>query len=481
MTIPRVLVIAGSDSSGGAGIEADSRVLAVHGVYSMTATTALTIQNTLGVQDVIVTAPENVRRMIKANIEDIGCDAVKIGMLASAETVKVVAETLKELDVRTIVLDPVMVSTSGSQLLPGDAVRNLRELLIPMCTVLTPNIPEATLLLRDADIHYKAPTNLADLERLAKQVHTLGAKSILLKGGHLPLTNALEKATVECEKEITADIFYDGATLTTIQSPYLPSTSTHGTGCSLGSAITAHLARSHTLPHSIRSSIAYINEGIRSAVPLGHGSGPINHFHTSYHLPFTRGHFLPYILTHPDVTQPWHNFTHHPFTTALALATLPLPTFKTYLIQDYLYLTHFARSHALAAYKTTKFPRISAGATIVAAIETEMKLHLSYCVDEFGMSVDEITGADESQACVAYSRFVLDVGASQDWLALQLALLPCLVGYRVVADRLANLDGRVEKSRYWRWVENYAADEYKVAVDMGVGESMMISLFVVCV
>ncbi|KAL2400994.1 Hydroxymethylpyrimidine/phosphomethylpyrimidine kinase THI21 [Exophiala dermatitidis] len=495
MAIPTVLVIAGSDSSGGAGLEADQKVLTAHGCHAMTATTALTAHNTLGVDDVHVTPPTFVGKQIHACLTDIPCDAVKIGMLASAETIRVVADSLEKHQVSTIVLDPVMVATSGAQLLPGDAVRNLRERLLPMTTLLTPNIPEATLLLRDADVQYKSPSSLDDLKTLAKMVHQLGPRAVLLKGGHMPLTREYIKATNEDDRAVTVDVLYDGHNYTLIESQFLQSKNTHGTGCSLASAIAGNLAQMKRkqqhkqrksqqqqqqdlssdldlLPTAVRLAVYYVTTGIKTSHPnLGHGSGPINHFHNIQIQPFSRGHFIEYLLNHPRVAPSWQKYTHHDFATQLARGTLPETLFKNYLVQDYLYLTHFARTNALAGYKSRNMADISASAHIILHIEREMALHLGYCA-EFGISKQDLEHPNrkESLACVAYSRYVLDVGNTEDWLALQVALAPCLIGYGETAKRLVGDKERKtteQGNRYWRWVENYVAEDYQEAVRVG--------------
>ena len=381
-----------------------------------------------------------------------------------------------------------MVATSGAQLLPGNAVRSLRERLLPITTLLTPNIPEATLLLGDADIQYKSPSNVDDLKALAKTVYGLGARAVLLKGGHMPLTKDYTKADTDEEKAVSVDILYDGTDYTVIESKYLTSKNTHGTGCSLASAIASNLALQksksikESLPSATALAVRYVSTGILTSHPsLGHGSGPINHFHNVQSLPFSQGHFISYLLAHPTVASVWEKYTHHPFATAMARGTLPEPLFKNYLVQDYLYLTHFARTHALAAYKSRTMPAITASANIILHIEREMALHLAYCA-EFGISKADIEHPSqrESLACVAYSRYVLDVGQSEDWLALQMALAPCLIGYGVTASRLhGEKESRTTAmgNRYWRWVENYVADDYREAMRVGSGESKNLYLY----
>ncbi|CAI7667732.1 unnamed protein product [Penicillium pancosmium] len=467
MSVKRVLVIAGSDSSGGAGLEADQRVLAAHGVYALTATTGLTAQNTLGVQDIFVVPAEFVRKQINAGLEDVGTDVVKLGMLSSAETIDVIAETLQAHKLPPIVLDPVMISTSGSQLLPEKAVKELRTKLLPLTTVLTPNIPEAQLLIKDAGDEASEPTDLAGMISLAKQIRSLGPKAVLLKGGHLPLTKDHKTAPNPQDGTIVVDILVDENTTTLFETEFLISKNTHGTGCSLASAIAANLAQGKDMIRAVRNAVRFVEVGIKTSTDLGKGSGPINHFHSMYTMPFAPGRFIEYVLDRPDVQPVWQKFTHHEFVEGLGQGTLPLDRFKEYLVQDYLYLVQFARSNALASYKAKTMDSIAASAQIVLHIQREMALHLDYCAS-FGLSKEEIEAHSETIACTAYSRYILDVGQSEDWLALQMALAPCLIGYGAIARRLHSEDGTLRKgNQYWKWIENYVAEDYTEAVRLG--------------
>jgi hydroxymethylpyrimidine/phosphomethylpyrimidine kinase / thiaminase len=179
-----------------------------------------------------------------------------------------------------------MVSTSGAQLLPGNAVRILRERLLPITTLLTPNIPEAVLLLRDADNDVKNPSSLDEAKVLAKQIHGLGPKAVLLKGGHIPLAKDYSKPKSKDDASVVVDILYDGFDYTLVEAEYSFSKNTHGTGCSLASAIAANMASGEEMPAAVRGACRYVEAGIRTSKDLGKGNGPINHFHSSYHLPF---------------------------------------------------------------------------------------------------------------------------------------------------------------------------------------------------
>lgn len=406
-------------------------------------------------------------------------------MLASAATVETVADKLAEWKAQVpgagrVVLDPVMVSTSGHQLLPGDAVRGMLGRLVRGVEIVTPNVPEAVLMLKEgseADEEVRSPGDLEGLKALASMVHgKLGPKAVLLKGGHVPLCRregALVKATAEEEREVMVDVLYDGATFELIESAYVKSRNTHGTGCSLASAIAANLAHGLELKKTVRRACRYVGVGIRTSVDFSKGSGPINHFHNVQRMPFVEDRFLEYLLDREDVKPIWQKYTHHPFANQMGDGTLPIDAFKEYLVQDYLYLTHFARTNALAAYKSTSMDAITASAQIVMHIDREMALHLDYCKD-FGLSKEDIIKHKESLACVAYSRYVLDVGQSQDWLALQISLAPCLLGYGAAAQRLhAQYVDKHDGNKYWKWIENYIADDYQEAVRVGSSELIM--------
>ncbi|GFP58800.1 putative hydroxymethylpyrimidine/ phosphomethylpyrimidine kinase 2 [Trichoderma asperellum] len=452
----RVLIIAGSDPSGGAGLEADQKVLAAHGCYAMTSTTALTVQNTKGVTGVHVIPSDFVGRQIEACLEDVGADVIK---------------TVTKFNIPTLVIDPVMVSTSGAQLLPHEAIAQLSQHLLPHTTILTPNIPEATLLLTQNGHEVGEIQSVSDVEAMGRKIQKLGPKWVLVKGGHMPFRKDLTVAKTDEEKETVVDVLVgpEGSVLR-VQSPYQKSTSTHGTGCSLASAIAARVSQGADMPTAVRGACRYIEAGIKTAPKLGNGHGPLDHFHSTYTLPFSPGYFVEYLLEHPAVRDVWSEFVYHPFVMALGNGTLPVESFKGYIVQDYLYLVHFSRANALAAYKAKTIGDISRSNEIVAHILHEMKLHINYC-NSFGITEPEIQATQELQACTAYTRYVLDIGQSEDWLALQMALAPCLLGYGAVAKMLHAHDDTVrDGNTYWAWIENYNADDYVEAMEIGFWE-----------
>ena len=258
---PRVLSIAGSDSGGGAGIQADLKTFAALGCFGMTAITAITSQNTLGVRSIHAVPLDILRDQIDAVIEDIGADAVKISMLHSADTVREVAAALKRHQLRTVVLDPVMIATSGAVLIDTEAVDVLVRDLFPLATVITPNLDEAALLVK------QTLKTEADMEKAARKLLEMGAPAVLLKGGHL------------AGDTVSDLLLARGAAPVWLRAPRIPSGNTRGTGCTLSSAIASHLALGADLTQSVRQSRDFVRSALQSGAPVrtGAGSGPLNH------------------------------------------------------------------------------------------------------------------------------------------------------------------------------------------------------------
>jgi hydroxymethylpyrimidine/phosphomethylpyrimidine kinase len=257
------LTIAGSDSSGGAGIQADLKTFAALGVYGASAITALTAQNTQGVDAVLVVPPDFVARQIRVVARDLDIRAVKIGMLATSEIIEAVAEQLKALDGVPIVLDPVMVAASGDVLLDEDAIETLRTVLLPRATLITPNLPEAAKLLEVSEAN-----NESEMRDQAEALRGLGARAVLIKGGHASGPEAV-------------DILVDGEGELPLRAARLQTENTHGTGCTLSSAVAAELAKGASLREAVTRAKAYVTEALAHAgeLRIGQGRGPVHHFH----------------------------------------------------------------------------------------------------------------------------------------------------------------------------------------------------------
>jgi len=258
----KVLTIAGSDSSGGAGIQADLKSFSANGVFGMSVITAVTAQNTQGVfavQDIDV---DVIDKQINAIFDDITVDAVKVGMVSRTETIEAVAAGLIRYKASNIVVDPVMISKSGYYLLKPDAVAAMIANLLPLATILTPNIPEAE------EIANMKITSLKDMEDAARVIYQLGPKYVLLKGGH--------------REEDATDILFDGVKYEYFTSARIATNNTHGTGCTLSSAIAANLARGYNAYEAVRCAKEYVTTAIQHSFPIGKGVGPVHHFYNLY-------------------------------------------------------------------------------------------------------------------------------------------------------------------------------------------------------
>ena len=251
------LTIAGSDSSGGAGIQADLKTMTVNGVFAMSAVTALTAQNTTGVTDIMESTPEFLKEQIDAVFTDIRPDAVKIGMVSSESLIRVIAERLKFYKAEHIVVDPVMVSTAGSRLIAEDAIDSLKQELLPIAEVITPNIPEGELL------SGMTIRTTEDMETAARKIGTEFGCAVLLKGGH-----NLNDAN---------DLLFDKKTLRWFRGKRIDNPNTHGTGCTLSSAICSNLAKGMALAESVEHAKRYISGALAAMLDLGSGSGPMDH------------------------------------------------------------------------------------------------------------------------------------------------------------------------------------------------------------
>ena len=251
------LTIAGSDSSGGAGIQADMKTMTANGVYAMSAVTALTAQNTTGVTDILESTPHFLGEQLDAIFTDIFPDAVKIGMVSSADLIVVIAEKLKQYKAKNIVVDPVMVATSGAKLLRDDAVEALCRELLPLAAVLTPNIPEAEIL------SGMTITDAVGMEAAAKLISEKYGCAVLCKGGH--------------KVNDADDLLWRNGSGKWFHGKRINNPNTHGTGCTLSSAIASNLAKGYDLDQSVERAKAYISGALAAMLDLGHGSGPMNH------------------------------------------------------------------------------------------------------------------------------------------------------------------------------------------------------------
>ncbi len=453
-SVPRVLSIAGSDPSGGAGVQADLKSIAANGGYGMAVLTALTAQNTRGVRAVHVPPVEFLRAQLDAVSDDIVIDAVKIGMLADADVIRAVGAWLDAVRPPVVVLDPVMVATSGDRLLDPDAERALRDLLT-LSTLVTPNLAELAVL-AGRDI-----TDWNDAISAAEQFSAEVGAAVLVKGGHLPgdeAPDALVDARRERRQEFTG--------------PRIPTSNTHGTGCSLSSALATLLARGEEPEDAVSAARDWLRESLRAgdALRVGRGHGPINHFAGLWE----RGGAETRPAAGDVATQWWRGIAEIrtgidelPFIRALADGTLERAPFLFYLAQDALYLREYARVLAEAArLAPTSDEQAFWADSAHGSIVGELELHASWLTPAHGVSAATFA-AEPAPATTAYLDHLRSVAFGGDYAEVIAAVLPCFWLYTDLGRRLhAGEFGEYARDAghpYASWLATYADPAFEEA------------------
>ncbi|KAI0462371.1 hypothetical protein LJB42_003862 [Komagataella kurtzmanii] len=483
--LPTVLACSGSDSSGGAGIEADIKSITAFGCYALTAITSLTAQNTKGVTSIENTDPKFFEEILEANFEDIEIDVVKTGLL-NPESSRLLLKFLDKYHKgKPFVLDPVLVATSGSMLADQHELGFTIDSHFKKATIITPNFEEACVIysylkkLKTVDELGEIET-LEDLKGMAKFIQqTTHCNSVLLKGGHIPWNRNEQLVKKKGgDPAYIADILYQGHLdkFTVIKTDYLTSSGTHGSGCTIAASIAANIARSLKIEDAVISSIRYVHQAIFGAdETLGQGKGPLNHvFHISppingtsaenNFLPFYPGHFLDYLLEHPLVSPIWKNYINHPFLENVATNKLAKNRFIHYICQDYVYLASYARVHGLAAGVAPDIESIKAEAHIIDSIMEEMHRHKDVLNSRGIVKLDELR---PSKACKQYSDYLLNIAKTSDWVAIKIALAPCIFGYYYAAIYARSFikDEADVDEEFLNWINTYTGDWYKDAVD----------------
>ncbi|CAE6434350.1 unnamed protein product [Rhizoctonia solani] len=469
---------------------------------------------------------------IQCVLDDIPLQAIKTGMLADAPTLQTILQTLKAFypegkAMPPLVIDPVMVSTSGHSLLESSANALIKEELVPLAAMITPNVPEAELLL---GLERGSITSLDTMLSAAEGISKLGARATLVKGGHCkfsvgdvlalaktqqdpdslyirwdagigpdqPAILHLDNTEALEQQDVVVDVLYlrnpkeDGvAKIALFVRPRLETTSTHGTGCTLSAALACAFAQGLNPFDATVQATRYSHQAIATAPRIGKGHGPLNHGHS----------IVARIIPQPTPVNPypfvsalinscpglWRDYVEHPFVTQIAAGTLPAESFVHYLKQDYIYLKHYARAHGLLAAKSVTFSGAGAAATIVLHIVRESQMHVDYCA-KWGVTPKELESTPELPATAAYARYIMDVGYQGDDFMLIIAVASCLLGYAEVGKRLLAAGANTEGNPYkrWemrslansrvdtdscepaRWIEDYGGVEFQEATRRGI-------------
>ncbi|KIJ32442.1 hypothetical protein M422DRAFT_76537 [Sphaerobolus stellatus SS14] len=470
---PVVLTIAGTDSSGGAGVQADLKTFTSLRCYGASVVTALTAQNTTGVQAVYAPPAAFVEKQLRSVLDDLKVDAMKTGMLFNAEIAQTIANVLQEYfgdNMPPLVIDPVCISTSGHTLLEPEAISIFRDKLLRLAYIVTPNIPEAEFLL-SAQGNIKS---VADMLTSAKDLSAFGSKAILLKGGHITTTveelQALSKPGISVhwahgcidspdsililegarrqglpsvpagqeisqDRTLIVDVLYQTSmpdTYNLFVRPRINTENTHGTGCTLAAALASELAIGKTVLAATRTAIDYTHLAIATAFPLGKGHGPLNHFHGVVQRPLARPHpSNPYPFTSAMIHGSydlWQDYVQHPFVKALGSGALRKESFTHFIKQDYHYLRYYGRAHGLLAAKSMSFSMMKSAALTILAVARETSSHIAFC-HSYGVSMEDLVNTVEVPATTAYGGYLIDVAVRGDETILLVAVAACLLGY----------------------------------------------------
>ncbi len=441
----KVLTIAGSDSGAGAGIQADLKTISSLGLYGTTAITAITAQNTLGVQRVDFVSATSVKAQIQSILQDIGADAIKIGMLGHEEIIEVVAETLLDYSSIPVVLDPVMVATSGDELTKSSATNSLIKNLFPLARLVTPNIYEAS------KITNTIIKSRNDIKEACIKISLLGAKNILLKGG-------------DFKSEEATDLFFESEnkTFETFTSVKIQTKNTHGTGCSLSSAIASYLAMGKTLVESVRLAKDYLFSAIKDAQEqkVGQGRGPVSHFwKNNFILAFFLFLSLSNQATEKFSKKSWNSIHslyekiyHHPFNQQLAQGSLDKKKFAFYKAQDAYYLHHYSKVLSLLASKMDN-PK-----------EMQEVLRFAGSVFSEDLSKTKIDIKDITPGNFAYTNFLLKTAALSTKEEIAAAVFPCFIIYGKLAEDLKKIS--VEDNPFQSWIDLYSSKKFAKDIEI---------------
>lgn len=478
--IPTVMTVAGSDSSGGAGIEADIKTITAHKCYGLTSIVTLTAQNTTGVKNVAETSAEMVRSILDENFSDIKIDSIKTGLLTDNAIIALKESIQKYNYVGNLVVDPVMVSTSGFDFVSNKFLDVLISNLAPYTTLITPNLIEAKTLVNTLSGHQKYDekplSHIHDMHALAKEVHELsGIKNVLVKGGHQKWSH---------NENLLTDLLYlaESDEYIVFHSHMQKSTNTHGTGCTLSSAIASNLAAGLSMINSIANAIVYVQKGIENAPNIGNGHGPLNHIQTfqqfnyeyliddgKFKLPFTKGNALDYLINHPEIKQLWVEYTNHKFMKSVKNYDIPFDSFVNFLKQDIVYLTSYAHVALYMATKVTNENEFLLEADSLKTISKEISKY-KVMLHKLGFNESQIKQFKASKVCQDYIDGLLDIAKeSGDIFDISVSIAPCFHGYytatvnAINATRKLNSTAKdeLQRSLYDGWIADHSSEWYK--------------------
>lgn len=516
VSLPAVLTIAGSDSSGGAGIEADLKTFNAHKVYGLSCITCLTAQNTQLIKSTYKTSKNIIKDILEANFEDFIdgykeplLKAIKTGMLTK-DAIEVLIEYLPYLEKNKLklIVDPVMFSTSGFKLFEDEGLKLGIQSLYKKAYLITPNFEEAATLIKSLsgkECNIKDFNKLEDLTNFVVELQkVIGCKNILVKGGHIPWNSAIGKPATDSDDTTNLsiiDILYEleSDQLTIFESKFLSSFGSHGTGCTLSSAIAANTAKGLEISEATLLGIRYVQDGMVSFEnKVGYGNSPLNHTISpeerisniisssdsqSVNSEVLRNHsnFFDYLKSHHTVKDNWYNYVNHEFVRLLSTDNLPFNQFLYFLKQDFYYLHNYAQIHGYAASVAPTYKQTHAEAIIIGEVVEEMEKHKEKLCKKYNIDYERDIDIDvelnPGNACLAYCNYLLKLAKYEDFLGIKVALAPCLHGYaeagaigKAIRANNAGKRGVVEDPEsavYEAWIGDYTSEWYQNAHEEG--------------
>lgn len=469
-----VLTVAGSDSSGGAGIEADIKTISAHKCYALTTIVSLTAQNTMGVINAAPTTKEMIKNMLSENFTDISICAIKTGLLTEDAIVELKNAILQFEYKGYLVADPVMVSTSGFDFINNSVLKLLIETLSPFITLLTPNMVEAKCLLNtlyDQKLYDKSNDidKIEEIYDMCLKIYArTGISNILIKGGHQNWKDS----------NLLTDVLYcsDSNSFTVFKSEMINSKNTHGTGCTLSSAIASNLSNGLSIINSVANGIVYVQNGIKTAPNIGNGHGPLNHIQnmkqynymssSKFELPFKTGEALEYLVNHPEVKDHWNSYTNHNFMKMVYNFKLPLDNFKRFAEQNYIYLQRYANVILKLASKSHNIIEMEDSVKILNDTFVEIKRHKNI-LSQLGFTDEYIENIKPSKECTLYTNELMNLAEnSGDMFDIIVSLTPCFHGFREASlnamrenSRGSNVD-KFTREVYVKWIDQNTSEWY---------------------
>ncbi|CAL9729604.1 hydroxymethylpyrimidine/phosphomethylpyrimidine kinase Thi20p [Monosporozyma unispora] len=496
--LPVVMTVAGSDSSGGAGIEADVKAITAHKCYAMTCASALTIQTPVSVYGIHLIPKNVITQILDVNLRDMECDVIKTGML-TVDAIEALSDKLNQLGPENrpkLVIDPVLVATSGSPLAGEELVSVIKEKLSPLADILTPNIPECFKLIGEE----REINHLEDILQLAKDVQaSCKSANVLVKGGHIPWKKTGDRYITDVlllGKEKKFIVF---------KGNYTETTHTHGTGCTLASSIASNLARGYSLAQSVYGGIEYVQNAVAIGCdvtkPSVKENGPINHVYAiniplermigdecfggkeitpqtseinlnelsiSKDLPIIRKDFVQYLHNHPKVKPHWESYINHEFVKKIADGSLEHYKFRFFVEQDYAYLVDYGRVHCIAASKAPTIEDMEKELSIVGNLKEEMENHKERLIKHFGVKDESyFERITRGQALKNYSRYFKSIAErGGNWAELSTSLCPCLMGYGEALNQVKSTITTTDPI-YQHWLGVYSSEWYHKEMDEG--------------